>query len=273
MTTPASNGAVVCTYIDEQFKPPMARHIHQMWKTKELPDRWIPFKQQCLNLNPGYKYTLWDDNDIEAFLKTHYSWFMDTYYAYPENVMRADSARYFILLHYGGVYIDGDMDCQIPFDHMLNTSIGYGAIVAETSPIGMTNNFMAAKQGHPFMKMITEGLTKSYSTFFATYLTVLFSTGPIFVYRTYLGYPCQQHVRVLTVAEHAAYMRHDHASTWHGSEGPFIRWLDRNHLAILAILIITPPITCTFMFFRYIYHNFPSYSVIKKHFDHGQNCM
>lgn len=37
-----------------------------------------------------------------------YPWFLDTYDGYPNPVQRVDALKYFLMLHYGGVYIDMD---------------------------------------------------------------------------------------------------------------------------------------------------------------------
>ena len=42
------------------------------------------------------------------FVAENYSWFLDTFDNYDQPIQRADAIRYFILVHYGGVYIDLD---------------------------------------------------------------------------------------------------------------------------------------------------------------------
>lgn len=37
-----------------------------------------------------------------------YPWFLDTFDGYPFPIQRADAIRYFVLAHYGGVYLDLD---------------------------------------------------------------------------------------------------------------------------------------------------------------------
>jgi len=37
-----------------------------------------------------------------------YLWFLETFDAYPYPIQRADAIRYFVLHHYGGIYIDLD---------------------------------------------------------------------------------------------------------------------------------------------------------------------
>jgi mannosyltransferase OCH1-like enzyme len=43
-----------------------------------------------------------------SFIATHYPWFLATFEGYTYPIQRADSIRYFVLYHYGGIYIDLD---------------------------------------------------------------------------------------------------------------------------------------------------------------------
>lgn len=47
----------------------------------------------------GYAYKL---------LKHRYPWFLEDWDGYEFPIQRADAIRYFILAHYGGIYIDLD---------------------------------------------------------------------------------------------------------------------------------------------------------------------
>ncbi len=51
---------------------------------------------------------LWTDEKSREFIKAEYPWFLDTFDGYPHPIQRSDAIRYFVLAHYGGVYIDLD---------------------------------------------------------------------------------------------------------------------------------------------------------------------
>jgi inositol phosphorylceramide mannosyltransferase catalytic subunit len=42
------------------------------------------------------------------FIAKEYPWFLETFDGYKYPIQRADSIRYFVLVHYGGIYIDLD---------------------------------------------------------------------------------------------------------------------------------------------------------------------
>lgn len=39
---------------------------------------------------------------------SRYPWFLETFDGYPYPIQRADAIRYFVLHHFGGIYIDLD---------------------------------------------------------------------------------------------------------------------------------------------------------------------
>jgi hypothetical protein len=51
---------------------------------------------------------LWTDEKSREFIATEYPWFIDTFDNYPHPIQRADAIRYFVLAHFGGVYLDLD---------------------------------------------------------------------------------------------------------------------------------------------------------------------
>jgi mannosyltransferase OCH1-like enzyme len=51
---------------------------------------------------------LWTDSTSLEFIASHYPWFLKTYKGYKLPVQRVDSLKYFLMLKFGGIYIDMD---------------------------------------------------------------------------------------------------------------------------------------------------------------------
>ena len=51
---------------------------------------------------------MWTDDKSREFIATEYPWFLATFDNYSQPIQRADAIRYFVLAHFGGVYIDLD---------------------------------------------------------------------------------------------------------------------------------------------------------------------
>lgn len=95
--------------VHEDFTVP--KIIHQIWFQgydnlgKEMKD----LIKHNLELNPGWKYMFWDENKINDFIKNNEDSYV--YEAYMKinpifKAMKADLARYIIIYHFGGIYID-----------------------------------------------------------------------------------------------------------------------------------------------------------------------
>ena len=94
--------------------------IHQTWKNTYIPAEWQRYQASWWQHHPQWTYRLWTDDDNRHFIHTYYAWFLPTYDAYPEAIMRVDAVRYFLLHHYGGVYVDLDFECIQPLAPLLS---------------------------------------------------------------------------------------------------------------------------------------------------------
>lgn len=126
--------------------------IHQTYVNESIPEHWVGPQQSCLDLHPDYEYKvraktplagyrehwlimqqLWTDKKAREFIAAEYApsiascfsimlmtirypWFLETYDGYPYPIQRADAIRYFVLHHFGGIYIDLD-DVRGPWNY------------------------------------------------------------------------------------------------------------------------------------------------------------
>ena len=81
---------------------------------------------------------LWTDASSREFIANEYPWFLDTFDGYTYPIQRADAIRYFVLYHYGGIYVDLDIGCLRPMDDLLY----YPVILPRTKPVGVSNDLM-----------------------------------------------------------------------------------------------------------------------------------
>jgi hypothetical protein len=70
---------------------------------------------------PEWTLTVWDDASIQGFLQAHDAAVLEQYLRVHRFAQRSDLARYAILLHVGGMYVDTDMECLRPFGQWLDT--------------------------------------------------------------------------------------------------------------------------------------------------------
>ncbi|KAI0353597.1 hypothetical protein OH77DRAFT_1497294 [Trametes cingulata] len=218
------------------------RIIHQTWKSETLPPKWANVSQGCRDMMPDYEYKLWTDAGAREFIAEHYSWFLDTFDGYKYPIQRADVIRYFVLYHYGGIYIDLDIGCLRRVDPLLVHPV----ILPRTIPVGVSNDLMFAEKGHPFMAQTIHSLMSYDYNWVLNYPTVMFSTGPMFLSAQYGAWtsnhpPTPEHpggeVRILPKSLYGknakpeeaphSFFSHYYGSSWHADDAAFIGFLGK----------------------------------------------
>ncbi|CEO95338.1 unnamed protein product (mitochondrion) [Plasmodiophora brassicae] len=180
------------------YRSPIPKIIHQVWKTDDIPVVWQKPSESVRKMNPGYDVWLWTDAKALAFLETYYPDFVPTFLSYPYDIQRADSIRYFLIYHYGGIYIDMDIGCNKPVDWILN-STSAGFLAPETWPAGFSNDVFASVPGHPLSRLLIDSLPVWDHWFLTKYFTVFLSTGPAF-FSLYIG----KYARSMNTSSNAA---------------------------------------------------------------------
>ncbi len=205
---------------DRVNKPPpvedFPRVIHQLWKTDAIPEQFQEAVSSCRRLNPNWEYRLWTDAAIDKFIASKYPMFYDRFVSYKYPIQRVDVARYFILLHYGGVTIDIDLKCRVPLDDILRDKAGYDLVVPETDPAGVTVEFMAAKSRGQFLRRVAFDLNQAPPDYIFPYITIIFSTGPMYLTNKLVDYPKYDEIFVIPQQTYREkYFRNLHGGSWH----------------------------------------------------------
>ena len=158
-----------------------------------------------------------------------------------------DAIRYFILYHFGGVYLDLDVGCNRRFDALL----GARFLAPLTMPIGISNDIMAAVPGDPYLHRCIQNL-RSWNLWMALqYVQVMFSTGPMFLTIQLALASAAERAGVAAIApadygKYAAaeggqaFFYHLHGSSWHTGSAPFFLWMYAygKPVAILALVAL-----------------------------------
>lgn len=178
------------------------RIIHQIWTNAndtpppaiiaELCDTWR-------ENHPGCEHRMWNRISLEQFIAEHHPQALPLLQGYPYDIQRIDVLKYFILHHYGGVYVDVDVeniksvfklfrehDCYLSYDDDTTSIIG--------------NCFIACQPGSTFMAWVLSQLETAASSTAAEsdkMNTVLRSTGPIFMTQSYHAFADKDRVKVL----------------------------------------------------------------------------
>ncbi|KAM3071900.1 CSG1/SUR1-like protein [Clarireedia jacksonii] len=211
--------------------------IHQTYINTSIPLQWKAGQQSCIDLHEDYEYKLWTDAKSREFIAAEYPWFLETFDNYPFPIQRADAIRYFVLAFYGGIYIDLDDGCNRRLDPLLS----YPAWLRRTIPTGISNDAMGSVPQHPFFLRVIESLQSYNRNWGMPYITVMYSTGPLFLSALWVEWSKVAHeegdrVRNLMPDEynkHAwSFFNISKGSSWHGNDAQTIFWMGRHWLLL-----------------------------------------
>ena len=214
------------------------RIIIQTWKDDTIPERYLPLIDSLKKHNPGYNYLFFTDQTIEKFLNENYPHYYDTYLKLPIKIQKIDFFRYIAVYHYGGFYMDLDVNGLKPFDTLLNKKCIFpiDEIITKTrcsnerfKPFCDRNTFFllgqysfAAVPRHPFIKKLIDAIHMNVNDYIKKVNLhsldyVYQTTGPDFVTDLYIAYPNKNEISILDNGKYqhfGDYAKHNYFGTW-----------------------------------------------------------
>lgn len=184
------------------------RIIHQVWegKNEPLPELFSRFADTWKENNPDWQYEFWDNERMDAFVRENYPDLVPAYFDYPYDAQRWNAIRYLIINVYGGVYVDFDSECLDPVGKYLEKECCYFTIEPEEHvrllqrDFVISNAFVAAPAGHPFLKYLVGALASATTTAADKTHAVLQTTGSLWLTDLYESWPVKEQLCLLPSA-------------------------------------------------------------------------
>jgi inositol phosphorylceramide mannosyltransferase catalytic subunit len=184
----------------------------------------------------------WTDESALDFIATEYPWFLPTYTSYAHAIQRVDAFRYFVLAHHGGIYLDLDIEPSRPLHPLLQ----YPAWACRTAPTGISNDALGAAAGHPFYKHVIASLQTYNRNWGLPYVTIMYSTGPLFLsvmweeyIATQAARPAAEKIWVLSRETHYqdtfGFFYNHEGGSWHGRDMAVIFWMGQHWLMVTVL--------------------------------------
>ena len=153
-----------------------------MWRdlASDTPEEWVNATHSCQEKNPSYEQYIWTDATAHQFMRTHFAWFLQTYTEHLLPFQRVDALRYFLLWHYGGIYLDPEIGCQRPLELLLNET---SAFLPLAWPYGVSQKLVASKPSHPFIMKVALVILEYHGSILPDSVLAMLNTGPIHVSR------------------------------------------------------------------------------------------
>jgi len=131
------------------------KKIHYTWFSGDpFPD----IIQKCIDswhkYMPDYEYVLWDYNKIKDIDSI---WLKECLQE-KKWAFAADFVRLYAVYHYGGIYLDTDVEVYKPLDQFLNDKVfigregAYYTLLERDINVFLTSHCFGSEAGHPFIK-------------------------------------------------------------------------------------------------------------------------
>ena len=193
--------------------PPL--NVLQTWKTTELISQHHELVMKMRVLNPNVKNLFFTDQTIEQFVLMFYPTYFETFSNFKYPIQRIDFFRYLAIFHYGGLYLDLDMDIVKSFDDLDRTKAIFPIETKDpdTGNILVGNYAFYAPPFHPFVGHIINCIMNpiiTESEIVAAqkghgdpkeHVYVYFTTGPELVTKAYHSYQGEKNNVILLEPE------------------------------------------------------------------------
>lgn len=133
--------------------------LHRIWIGSPEPDEFVEYGRSWVRHHPDWFMTFWTEQEIIALQNVDlYRRAREIAPGSPEQFM-SDVARYEILYHLGGLYVDADLECLKNVEPLIGDADLFAAWEVDGRWIG--NTIMGAAPGHPFLKALIDGLPRN----------------------------------------------------------------------------------------------------------------
>ncbi len=173
------------------------RIIHHTWNDAEIPEQFHSWYKSWRTHHPAWEFRLWTHDECRALIAEHYPWFLSVYDGYDSTIKRVDAEIYFLLFHFGGVYVDLDCEALRPLDPLLkNRQLVIapeppGNLKDEAKAAGfkqvLSNAVAASVPGHPFWRHVIDLLLV-----WRDAAEPMDAAGPFLLTRAYESFDAQQ---------------------------------------------------------------------------------
>lgn len=230
----------------------ISKTIHQIWMTDDdrpIPTMWKTNINVLRKLHPHYEYRLWNKTSMLKFIRTYYPEYIQLFQEYDYEIQKIDAFRYFILYHYGGVYLDLGIRVKKNMDVLLNKDL----VMARSLNVNTTfiNGFIMCTKNNSFMLQCINALEKHKTRFkyFGKHIHVMNSTGSLFITNQLNSYPGSYHIlsskefggdcsACVSKCKGGTMFGLIHGKTWNSWDSHLFNIINCNKLIIITLWVI-----------------------------------
>jgi mannosyltransferase OCH1-like enzyme len=158
--------------------------IHQT--NKEVTVTVEASRESIKQTHPDWEYRFWTDDDVKKLIKDSFSQYYDYWSLLPDsNIEKWDIARYLIIWHYGGMYVDVDTLFYKNMNEVLD--LRKSLIFIKKSGLNwVKNHFFLSMKNDPFWAFLMSDIMKTKNN------NIHARTGGIRLFRSLLDYSSKE---------------------------------------------------------------------------------
>lgn len=165
------------------------RIVHQLWRTEQIPVRWLSAVASVKRYHRGWQYRLWTDATMDDHVKANHPDLYPVFAGFNRQIMRVDVFRYVLMHDFGGLYCDLDYEFVRPFEYKdaeLVLSLEYDEAYGDDEN-QVANYIFASVPRHDLWRDILLDV-QSNPPFAATPSDVCIVTGPKLISRVFFAH-------------------------------------------------------------------------------------
>ena len=174
-------------YDQKEVENKIPNLLHFIWIGDSFPKIYLQNLKAWEKQNPDLGIILWRDETIIEFLKDKKSF--DSFNKATSLGLKSDIARYEILKHFGGTYVDTDYLCTSQEFSKLNSTTSFYAGICQEKPVQVNNGVIGSCPNHPILDICIDNIDlDSHSDVSCKQTRVLYQTGPWLLTSAILSY-------------------------------------------------------------------------------------
>lgn len=140
--------------------------------------------QMCLDswkclAGSGFEVRIWGDESLEEFLRENYPFALAAFLDARNHAEAADIARYLFVYHYGGIYVDWDIELLIPMKfNALLESHPNGYLIIDPKNGTLASEHFCSMAGDPYLLCLSKDIIEMYNSGERSSLTTVYYSGP-----------------------------------------------------------------------------------------------
>lgn len=226
--------------------------IHQIWFDfgygRDIGDHNKRLIKRMKEKNSNYISFLWREEDADNLLKKYYPNYWCTYHTLEPVIKKVDFLRFFILHHYGGIYLDMDFYCLKNFDDYFNDFPQYkdSDIILSRSCYGpwITNSIMMSAKGSKFwefcMKKVKDKELIPWWGELQTHIDTSCTAGPYFMTKVVECYQESAYIKnKITIVDVPYFISIDFKDAVYAWHEGHTSWIEGKHFVNPEIVTFT----------------------------------